>query len=239
MIRYSTADTAFIVSCEHGGNNVPSKYKNLFSKGRQDLERHQGYDLGALRIARSASKALGSKLYYSEVTRLLIDLNRSLSNRNLFSMYTKPMEAEEKKRLKESYYLPYRSAVENEIATLLSRSDMIIHLSIHSFTPVLKGVKRNADIGLLYDPARKKEKELAGQLKNAIIAQNPGLIVRYNYPYLGTSDGFVPYLRKVFGKPYIGMEFEFNQRLNSSKGAPEPEFEKQLIQAFHLLKSDE
>ncbi len=44
---------------------------------------------------------------------------------------------------------------------LISKGEKIIHISVHSFTPVLKNKIRNADIGILYNPKRSIEKNLA------------------------------------------------------------------------------
>jgi predicted N-formylglutamate amidohydrolase len=90
----------------------------------------------------------------------------------------------------------------------------VIHLSIHSFTPELSGVVRDADIGLLYDPARRYEKKLCREWRKKIITINPAIgRVRMNYPYRGTSDGFTTYLRKKMKGSYLGIEVEINQRL--------------------------
>src|SRR4030065_143064 len=58
------------------------------------------------------------------------------------------------------YSRPYRNRVEAHIAAAIAQGSRVIHLSSHSFTPVLDGEVRNADIGLLYDPARHGEAEL-------------------------------------------------------------------------------
>jgi hypothetical protein len=40
------------------------------------------------------------------------------------------------------------------------------------------------------------------------------LRVRRNYPYLGTADGLVSFLRKEFSSElYIGIEIELNQKI--------------------------
>ena len=45
------------------------------------------------------------------------------------------------------------------------------------------------------------------------------LVVRFNYPYKGISDGFTKYLRTRFtGKQYIGIELEVNQKFTCKTG---------------------
>ena len=88
----------------------------------------------------------------------------------------------------------------------------IVHLGIHSFTPVLNGKPRNTDIGILYDPARPLERKYAQVIKDEIKRLHPHMKVRFNYPYKGTSDGLTTSLRKKFGPHYVGIEIEINQK---------------------------
>lgn len=84
-------------------------------------------------------------------------------------------------------------------------------MSLHSFTPILNGQKRNADIGVLYDPGRRREKVLAIAFQEAL-NNRTGLRIRRNYPYRGNADGFTAALRKEFDeRHYIGIEIEINQ----------------------------
>ena len=89
----------------------------------------------------------------------------------------------------------------------------VIHLGIHSFTPVLNGVEREADVGILYDPSRPAEAALAETLIKSIHEFYPQLSIRRNYPYLGKSDGLTTTLRQKFGTAYVGLEIEINQKL--------------------------
>jgi predicted N-formylglutamate amidohydrolase len=87
----------------------------------------------------------------------------------------------------------------------------VIHLSIHSFTPLLNGHLRNCDIGLLYDSSKQAEKEFCKTFKTLMLQQRSDLNIRYNYPYLGKADGFTTYLRKRYPHRYLGIEIEINQ----------------------------
>ena len=227
---------AIIVTCEHGGNIIPAKYKRYFQSAENVLNSHLGFDAGALHLARSISKKLNTELFFSKVSRLLVDLNRSATHKKLLSQFTSSLSEESKQDLLKKHYLPYRQKVEKKISSLLSKKNSVLHFSIHSFTPVLNEKKRKADIGILFDPARKNETILAKELKKYIKGLSPDLNVRFNYPYLGISDGFVPYLRKRFGKSYVGLEIEFNQSLNGRNGKPLSDFNDILVQAIYLIQ---
>ena len=196
-----------LLSCEHFGNKIPEEFAYLFAPDRGVLQTHRAYDLGAESLFKELIP-LSKKHFHYPYSRLFIELNRSLHHPKLFSEFTKPLTKEKKEVLANSYYLPYRNKVEMEIAQLIKQHGEVLHLSVHSFTPVLNGKIRNAHIGLLYDPKRSSEKVFAKQFKIEIQKENPQLHVRFNYPYLGTADGFTTYLRKQFPIGYSGIELE-------------------------------
>jgi predicted N-formylglutamate amidohydrolase len=203
----------FLVTCEHGGNRIPSRYLSLFSKHEALLSTHRGYDAGALRLARELSGALRAPLYASTVSRLLIDLNRSISHPRVYSEVTRAASATVRQEIFQRYYQPYRTKVETQIAQAVADGNRVIHISCHSFTPELDGKTREADIGLLYDPARPGEQALCQRWRNALRLLDPALTVRLNYPYAGTSDGFTTALRqRLPGDIYLGIEVEINQQ---------------------------
>lgn len=177
------------------------------------LKTHRGHDPGALAVARKLSETLDAPLFASTVSRLLIDLNRSLGHPKLYSEATRDAAPATRREILERFYLPYRSAVEAQVAAAVARGDRVIHLASHSFTPVLDGAVRNADIGLLYDPARAGEADLCHCWQAQLKARAPDLKVRRNYPYAGRSDGLTAFLRRRFPDgAYVGIELEINQK---------------------------
>lgn len=209
-----------LITCEHGGNRVPRRYRALFAGHQGLLGTHRGYDLGALRLARGLARAFAAPLFGETVTRLLVDLNRSLGHQRLFSEIVRDQPNAERQAIVERYYLPYRHRVEAHIAQLANRRVQVIHVSVHSFTPVLDGEVRTADVGILYDPARRGEAALAKAWQAGLQALDASLRVRRNYPYRGTADGFTTHLRRRFpADAYLGIELEMNQAqvLNGAK----------------------
>jgi predicted N-formylglutamate amidohydrolase len=202
-----------IFTCEHGGNLIPDQYQKIFKDYQEILKTHRGYDPGALNLAQHLGKTLKAPLFYSVISRLLVELNRSLHHPDLFSPMTKALSDAGKKNIIENYYLPYRLEVENKISEFISKPEEVLHISVHSFTPVLNGQERNCDIGLLYDPKKKAESNFCKAWKLKIVKEKPPLKTRFNYPYKGISDGFTTYLRKKFTENYIGLELEVNQKI--------------------------
>ncbi len=203
-----------ILSCEHGGNEIPETYRKVFHGHEEELQSHRGWDIGALPLAQLLSKSLTVPLYYATISRLVVELNRSLHHPNLFSSFTKTLSKLEKQHILMHYYHPYRTEVEDSIRNGITQKGTVLHISVHSFTPGLKGIERKADIGLLYDPST-EEKAFCQAWKTQIVAQSH-MRVRCNYPYRGTADGFTTYLRKRFPNGYMGIELEVNQALLSN-----------------------
>ncbi len=204
--------TKLFLSCEHGGHQIPDRYQHLFANSGDILETHRGWDIGALELFHAMNQLSIHFAIYNQVSRLLVDFNRSLHRRSLFSAFTKGLSVEEKQRILYTFYLPFRSVFAEKITEVVDKNQEVFHVSVHSFTPILNGEVRNADIGLLYNPSHSREKEIALQWKTILNKTFPQLRVRFNYPYLGKSDGHVAPLRQQFGNAYAGIELEMNNK---------------------------
>jgi predicted N-formylglutamate amidohydrolase len=210
---------AFVITCEHGGNRIPAPYRLLFQGRRALLDSHRGYDPGALLVAKDLAKAFEAPLVTSTVSRLLVDLNRSIGHPHLFSAATRGAPANLRAQIVEQYYRPYRTLVERLIRQSVSRGQRVIHISSHSFTPQLNGKARRADVGLLYHPTRHAEAELCARWKASFAACAPELRVRRNYPYAGRGDGLTSHLRRRFPRSaYVGIELEVSQKIVLAAG---------------------
>jgi predicted N-formylglutamate amidohydrolase len=203
----------FLISCEHGGNRIPLRYRSLFEGYEHLLHSHRGYDSGALSMAKKLAMRLHSPLFVATTSRLLIDLNRSIGHPRLYSEATRHTPAAIRHEILKYHYLPYRTLVEANIADAIRSGLRVIHISSHSFTPELNGEVRNTDIGLLYDPSRPLEQELCNRWRTCLGTHVPDLRVRRNYPYTGSANGFPTHLRRRFSADaYVGIELEVNQK---------------------------
>ena len=210
---------AFIISCEHGGNRVPAPYRRLFQEQRALLDSHRGWDPGALVTAKALAAAWRAPLVASTVSRLVIDLNRSIGHPQLFSAVTRTAPPDTRAQIVEQCYRPHREQVERLVCQAVSRGDRVIHIASHSFTAELDGRVRSADVGLLYDPRRRGEVEICARWKASLTALDPALRVRRNYPYAGKDDGLTSHLRRRFAQTdYVGIELEVNQALVFAAG---------------------
>jgi len=207
-----------LITCEHGGNRIPAKYRSFFSGHEALLATHRGWDPGALALARTLAKALGAPLRKSTVSRLLVELNRSLHHPSLFSPMSRVIPREARDEILEKEYHPYRNGVADFVAAGERDGLCTLHLSIHTFTPELDGAVRSLEMGILYDPARDDERAFAREWRSDLRARireaRAGIRIRFNQPYRGTSDGLTSWLRRDFPQEsYLGIEVEVNQGL--------------------------
>lgn len=213
-----------MLTCEHASNKLPAAFKKAVPA--DVLKTHRAYDIGACAVFRKLVR-FAKPEFYSEgkFSRLFVDLNRTLTNKSAFSEYYDALEASDKaaaekaKAQATAYWQEYRAAIEKYVESAIKPKTRtakpapeIVHLGIHSFTPVLNGKVRNADIGILYDPTRPQERAYANVIKAEIKRLYPALKVRFNYPYKGSSDGLTTTLRKKIGPRYVGIEIEINQK---------------------------
>lgn len=224
-----------IVTCEHGGNQVPPMFRSLFSMAGDRLASHRGWDPGALELARRFARSAAVPLITSRVTRLLVDLNRSLNHPSLFSSQVQQLDSTQQSAILTQFYHPYRDHVRREIDAILSRDGVVLHLSIHTFTPELDGEERPFDIGLLYDPARQLEVEMVDLWGEELRSgSSQPWSIRRNEPYLGTMDGLAQSLREVLPRDhYIGIELEVNQLYSLEKRTEWLTLQLDLVKTFN------
>jgi predicted N-formylglutamate amidohydrolase len=208
--------TAVVFSCEHGGNDVPSQFAELFrtQRAQQLLRGHHGYDIGALELARRLAAAFDVPLLAATETRLLVDMNRAATNPRVFSAFSRRLGLSARRTLIDELHTPYRASIADAVRSALASHEHVYHVAVHSFTSNWRGAERLADVGLLYDPSRSRERSFCACWRDELRNAWPSLRVRRNFPYRGTTDGLPTSLRRVFSATmYSGIELEINQRL--------------------------
>lgn len=204
---------ALLITCEHGGNQVPSQLARFFasSGAAQALQSHRGYDPGSLQLAEYLSQRFTAPLIASETSRLIVDLNRSLDSAQLFSEFLSAADTQVRSDILQRHYHPYRQAVHEAVARAAATGP-VLHISVHSFTPLFRGQKRKVDVGVLFDPSRDWESAVSATMLGQLKAL--GLAAFANQPYQGTDDGLTTELRRHFrGAIYAGVEIEISNRI--------------------------
>ena len=204
--------TGVVVSCEHAGNEVPETFARLFA-GQQDLlSSHRGWDPGAAELALVIARRLGATPHLYPWTRLLVEVNRSEGHPALFSPLTRPLDANQRQVLLRNFYRPHRSQVTAALEREIERNGRVLHLAVHTFTPIFDGKPRTIDVASLDDPRRPLERAFTNRFLAELHTRRPTLRLARNRPYRGWSDGLTTTLRAHFpADAYLGIELEISQ----------------------------
>jgi len=183
VIKKSGVCEDYLVICDHASNNIPIEYKNL-DISKKDLESHRAFDLGASEVAIELSNLLSCNLVMANFSRLLIDPNRGKDDPTLIPKISEgkiikgnvniSMSEDDTERSKRihRFYLPYHEQINRYINKSLDNERIPKILSIHSFTPIWKGKKREIDIGILWDKDDRLSKIFLNSLKNIKLGHN-------------------------------------------------------------------
>ncbi len=205
-----------LITCEHAGESAPS-WVTTKPPGAV-LGTHRAFDLGALRVAAALASRFTAPLYVGTTTRALVDLNRPLDNSGLFGSWGRRLSQFERQRLIDEIHTPHWARVRAQAESWLAAGSVVLHVGAHTFTPVLAGVKRKNDVGILFDPRFTLE---AGFAEAWLPCLPRGLVSARNRPYKGASDGLTTSLRNEFAdfERYLGIELEVNQKHARRAGA--------------------
>lgn len=179
-----------VLVCEHATPFIPPEYKGL-GLNADALASHIAWDPGAMAVAKMLSAVFDVPLIAPGVSRLLFDCNRAFDEPSAIparsEIYDIPGNTglSDAARLDraERFYRPYQDALVGtiEAAKAAGRSPAVI--TIHSFTPIFNGVRRDLDIGILHDA----DDRLANKIL-AVSGLDGDLNVQRNKPY-GPEDG--------------------------------------------------
>lgn len=209
-------DPKLLITCEHAVNHIPERWADVFAAHRDDLESHRGWDPGSLELGKALAADSKAPCIAAQVSRLLVDHNRSPHNRGLWPDHGRSLPEAEKEQILKDYYLPFREQTSRWIAARIDGGERVIHISVHSFTPVLDGQIRDVDIGILYDPGRTDEAFFANLWRDRLSRSCPEFKVRFNVPYRGRSDCHQSTYRAQYPcQDYVAIELEVNQALLS------------------------
>ncbi len=176
--------------CDHASNALPQRYGTLGLAPAQ-FERHIAYDIGAAALTRALAARFGAPALLTRFSRLLIDPNRGADDPTLVMRLSDgaiipgnaqvgPQEIEERRRL---FWRPYRDAVRARLDAMLAAGPVPAIISLHSFTPVWKGVPRPWEASVLWDADPRLPAPLLEGLRGLGVATGD------NEPYDGALEG--------------------------------------------------
>jgi predicted N-formylglutamate amidohydrolase len=199
-----------LLTCDHASRRVPRSLDNL---GLADelLARHIGWDIGAAEVTRCLAPLLDAPAILAGYSRLVIDCNRRPEDSTLIPHESDGvaipgnanLSANERRARRDAIFDPYHGAIAAWIAARRARGTAPAVISIHSFTPVMKGIARPWHVGVLWD----EQGRIALPLLAALRAE-PGLVVGDNEPYSAREPVGYTQRHHAFeaGLPHVAIE---------------------------------
>ena len=183
--RSGTAKLLLI--CDHASNALPKAYRNL-GLDEAMLRCHIAFDIGAAEVTRRLSAELDAPAVLAGYSRLLIDCNRELGHETSIAEVSdgvavpgnSEVTREEARRREDRYFRPYQDAIAALLDDFAERAVAPALIAIHSFTPILGGVVRPWQIGILW----RRDPRLARPLLESLRTR-PSVCVGDNEPYSG------------------------------------------------------
>jgi predicted N-formylglutamate amidohydrolase len=186
----------FVLVCEHAGNFIPPELHDL-GLGPGLTTSHIAWDPGALPVAREMSRILDAPLVAQRMSRLMYDCNRPPESESaipeISEIHPVPGNAgltpEARRARVDAIYVPFRDTLAACIDGCVAAGEAPVIVTVHSFTPVYKGVRRELDIGILHDT----DTRVADAVLR-LAGADADVVVRRNQPY-GPEDGVTHTLR--------------------------------------------
>ncbi|SEI48415.1 Predicted N-formylglutamate amidohydrolase [Cribrihabitans marinus] len=181
-----------VLVCEHASRFIPATLRGL-GLDAAAAQSHAAWDIGAMELAVELMGALDAPLVAARVSRLVYDCNRppeapdSIPAKS--EVYDIPgntgLSTAERDARGHEIYAPFRATL---AGALDARPDASLLITVHSFTPVYNGRRRDVELGILHDADDRAARHLLRALGDS------GLRTALNEPY-SAADGVTHTLR--------------------------------------------
>lgn len=185
---------AVLVLCDHATNLVPAAVAGGdLGLPAEEMARHIAHDIGARGLALALAELLDAPALLTRFSRLVVDPNRGEDDPTLLmKLYdgtiipaNRHAGPEERERRLDAWHRPYHAAITAEIDRMIAAGREPALISIHSFTPRLRGrAPRPWHVGVLWDKDGRIALPLIARLRT-----EHDLVVGDNQPYHGELEG--------------------------------------------------
>jgi predicted N-formylglutamate amidohydrolase len=184
----ATSDIQLVLSCDHASNRIPRSLDGM-GVPPDALRRHIAWDPGASEVTQRIASVTGAVALLCEYSRLVVDCNRRLDDPTLILDHAdgqvvpanQDLSKEQRAARIAAIHTPYHDALQSEIDQRVDAGRPPALVSIHSFTPVLQGMRRPWHAGVLWD----KDSRIPLPLMAALTEE--GFVVGDNEPYSGRA----------------------------------------------------
>ncbi len=199
-----------LLVCDHASRAIPKALGDL-GLPEEQLCRHIAYDIGAADLTRLLAARFGATAVLSGYSRLVIDPNRDLDDPTAIPVVSddvvipanRALDAAAQALRIDALFRPYHAAVARAVAAIRARGQVPVVVSVHSFTPAMRGFDRPWHIGVLWD----QDPRVPVPLLKALRADGRWC-VGDNEPYTGrdTTGGTVETHATPAGYPNVLLE---------------------------------
>jgi len=207
----AAATAPALLTCDHASREIPAALGKL---GLADvaIAQHIGWDIGAAAVTRHLAPLLDATAVLAGYSRLVIDCNRRPDDPSSMARESDGIAIPGNQHLDEAarqarrlaLFEPYHAAIDEQLQRIGARGLAPAVISIHSFTPQMKGFARPWHIGVLWDEDGRIALPLLAALRGAM---DPA-VVGNNQPYSAREP--VGYTQRHHawerGLPHVAIE---------------------------------
>jgi predicted N-formylglutamate amidohydrolase len=195
-----------VLVCEHASNRLAAPWGDL-GLAPDTMREHIAWDPGALGLARGLAERLapacnGAVLIHAPLSRLIYDLNRSPDLPGAMPERSEThdipgnrvLDLKARALRTAALYAPFHAGLMSVLAMQMALGRRPALITVHSFTPVYLGVRREVEFGVIHDAD--------DSLATAILegATDSGLVTRLNEPY--SAADHVTHTLRLHATPY-------------------------------------
>ena len=181
------SDTLLV--CDHGGLAIPVALDGLGLNAAM-LARHISHDIGAAEVTRLLSTRLRAPGILFNYSRLVIDPNRRPDDPTAIREISdgivipgnRSLDVIDREERYDALHRPYQNTIASMLERIEERGNMPAVISVHSFTPVMKGYERPWHVGVLTNVDRRM-----GDALMAALSVSKDICIGDNLPYSGMS----------------------------------------------------
>ncbi len=202
--------SSFLLLGDHAGTVIPAALGTL-GISSEDLKRHIAVDIGVQQLGEALAAELDAPFICQRYSRLVVDCNRDPASSQAVPEVSdgtivtgnRDLSATERAARIAGIHAPYQATIARQLRARDAAGLETILVSLHSFTPVMSGIARPWDVGVLHAAGNDR---LARSLLR-ILLQKKSLIVGDNEPYgMDATDHTVPIHAFPAGRPYVELE---------------------------------
>ena len=200
----------FVFVCEHASNRMPAALGDLGLPG-EAFQRHIAFDPGAAALTRQLAARFGGAAVLQAYSRLVIDCNREPTLADAITPFSEDTAIPGNTGLGQpareariaAVWTPFHAALDALLGARFAEGRPTALVTIHSFTPVWRGVARPWHVGIIQTGDRRMADPML-----AALGREDGLVVGDDQPYSAKDN--VDYTIRRHGRargiPHVMIE---------------------------------